>query len=315
MALNERLFPHGGVHMNKFLKIISVVTLLLFLRTSMALCADQVYFYYTDPAGTPLVMSDSTGSVVWRADYMPFGEESIGTQTVQNNKMFVGKEKDSESGLYYFGARYMDAGAGRFTAIDPKGPIDVNGKVNTKYLLNPQRLNRYAYAGNNPYAFIDPDGLDWYYSQFSGRVVHIDNQTKAVSDYGVRGYSGKGEALNNHALQNKKDEGSIVEGTYKIGKMGLYTKQNGDQISNTMELTPEGNTNDFIKALGRDGGFLIHGGSWTTWDDSSGCIVMDMSMRNIIDKSDDKTLQVVPSMSEDFFFYHPSTDLRTSTTQ
>jgi RHS repeat-associated protein len=145
--------------MNKFLKIVSVITLLVFLRTGFALSADQVFFYYTDPAGTPLVMSDSTGSVVWRADYMPFGEESIGTQTAQNNKMFVGKEKDSESGLYYFGARYMDAGAGRFASPDSIEAVDpVTGKVNEKNLLDPQRLNKYTYALNNPYRYIDPDG-------------------------------------------------------------------------------------------------------------------------------------------------------------
>lgn len=145
--------------MNKFLKITSVITLLLFLRASFALAADQVYYYYTDPAGTPLVMSDSTGTVVWQADYLPFGEETIDTSTVPNNKMFVGKEKDSESGLYYFGARYMDSTAGRFTAPDSIGPINqMTGKINDSILWNPQRLNVYAYSLNNPYRFIDPDG-------------------------------------------------------------------------------------------------------------------------------------------------------------
>jgi RHS repeat-associated protein len=73
----------------------------------------------------------------------------------------VGKEKDSESGLYYFGARYMDAGVGRFASIDPIRAVDPNtGKVNSILLSNPQRLNLYAYAGNNPYKYIDPDG-EW----------------------------------------------------------------------------------------------------------------------------------------------------------
>jgi hypothetical protein len=50
--------------MNKFLKVIGIMALLTFLQTSMAMCADQVYFYYTDPAGTPLAMSDASGTVV-----------------------------------------------------------------------------------------------------------------------------------------------------------------------------------------------------------------------------------------------------------
>jgi len=145
--------------MTRFIKSVSIITLLIFLRVSFAIAADQVYFYTTDPAGTPLVMTDATGSVVWRADYLPFGEENIGQSTVQNNKMFVGKEKDSESGLYYFGARYMDAGAGRFASPDPVGAVDPRtGKFNSELLHNPQMLNRYAYGLNNPYRYFDPDG-------------------------------------------------------------------------------------------------------------------------------------------------------------
>ena len=105
--------------MIKVIKSVSLALLLLFFRVSVALAANQVYFYVTDPAGTPLVMTDATGSVVWRAEYMPFGEETINQATVQNSKMFVGKEKDSESGLYYFGARYNDSSSGRFISPDP----------------------------------------------------------------------------------------------------------------------------------------------------------------------------------------------------
>jgi len=145
--------------MNKILKTVSIITVLLFLRVNFTLAAEQVYFYYTDPAGTPLAMSDSTGNVLWRADYLPFGEETIDLSTVQNNKMFVGKEKDSESGFYYFKARYMDPTAGRFGSPDLVGPVNAGtGKINQKLLANPQQLNRYAYALNNPYSYIDTDG-------------------------------------------------------------------------------------------------------------------------------------------------------------
>jgi RHS repeat-associated protein len=104
-------------------------------------------------------MSDATGTVVWRANYLPFGEETIDQATVQNNKMFVGKEKDSESGLYYFGARYNDSTTGRFISVDSMGPVDPQtGEVNQIILHDPQRFNRYAYGLNNPYKYIDPDG-------------------------------------------------------------------------------------------------------------------------------------------------------------
>ncbi len=118
--------------------------------------AGEVGFYHTDPAGTPLAMTDTSGNVLWRADYRPFGEEQIITETVSNNYQFVGKEKDEETGLYYFGARYMESKIGRFISPDPVDPG--TGRKNEKILRNPQKINLYAYGLNNPYRYIDPDG-------------------------------------------------------------------------------------------------------------------------------------------------------------
>ncbi len=110
-----------------------------------------LYFYHTDPAGTALAMTNTSGSVVWKTDYKPFGEEQSITGTIENNEKFTGKEKDKETGLYYFGARYLGPKIGRFVTVDPAG-------ITEKDLLNPQKLNRYAYSLNNPYRYIDPDG-------------------------------------------------------------------------------------------------------------------------------------------------------------
>ncbi|MCL5022340.1 MAG: hypothetical protein M1497_03050 [Nitrospirae bacterium] len=104
-------------------------------------------------------MTDANGAVVWRADYRPFGEEQSITGTLENNEKFVGKEKDKETGLYYFGARYMRPEIGRFITTDPVGPVDPRtSKTNYAMLANPQRLNRYVYSLNNPYRYVDPDG-------------------------------------------------------------------------------------------------------------------------------------------------------------
>jgi len=122
-----------------------------------------VYFYHTDPAGTPLAMTDEGGSVVWRGDYLPFGEENLITATLENDYKFVGKEMDKETGLYYFGARYMEAMIGRFMSPDPVGAVEPDtGMINGRNIINPQRLNFYAYGLNNPYIYIDPDGNDPY---------------------------------------------------------------------------------------------------------------------------------------------------------
>jgi RHS repeat-associated protein len=69
----------------------------------------------------------------------------------ENNYKFTGKEFDPESGLYNFGARYYSPTQGRFTSTD-QGPL-------REY--DPQSLNRYAYARNNPLRYIDQDGNYW----------------------------------------------------------------------------------------------------------------------------------------------------------
>ena len=62
----------------------------------------------------------------------------------------TGKERDAETGLDYFGARYFSAAQGRFTTVDPEGA--------SASLFDPQRWNGYSYAINNPLKFVDRDG-------------------------------------------------------------------------------------------------------------------------------------------------------------
>ena len=64
-----------------------------------------------------------------------------------------GKERDPETSLDYFGARYYRATAARFTSVDPVNNLQAN-------LTDPQRWNRYAYATNRPLVVTDPDGRE-----------------------------------------------------------------------------------------------------------------------------------------------------------
>jgi RHS repeat-associated protein len=66
---------------------------------------------------------------------------------------FTGKERDSESGLDNFGARYYGSSLGRFMEVDPV-------QMSRKKLLDPQQWNMYAYTRNNPLRFVDPDGRE-----------------------------------------------------------------------------------------------------------------------------------------------------------
>ncbi len=64
--------------------------------------------------------------------------------------MLSSKERDAETGLDFFGARYMSSAQGRFTTVDPV--------FATASLFNPQSWNGYAYTLNNPLKYVDDDG-------------------------------------------------------------------------------------------------------------------------------------------------------------
>ncbi|MCW5966200.1 MAG: RHS repeat-associated core domain-containing protein, partial [Bryobacterales bacterium] len=124
--------------------------------------ADATHFITTDHLGSTRLVTNETGAVVSRHDYLPFGEEigaGIGGRTtaqmyVANNTLtqrFTGKERDAETGLDYFGARYLSAAQGRFTSPDPL--------LSSAHIAHPQSWNRYAYTLNNPLRFTDPHGL------------------------------------------------------------------------------------------------------------------------------------------------------------
>src|SRR5580698_11303674 len=66
--------------------------------------------------------------------------------------LFTGKERDTESGNDYFGARYYASSMGRFSSPDPSGLMYADQ-------TNPQSLNLYSYALNNPLKYTDPTGL------------------------------------------------------------------------------------------------------------------------------------------------------------
>jgi len=83
--------------------------------------------------------------------YTPPGYPSLTPDAVAQK--FTGKERDAESGLDYFSARYMLASQGRFVVPDPLFASGVPAV--------PQSWNRYSYGLNNPLRFIDPSGLLW----------------------------------------------------------------------------------------------------------------------------------------------------------
>jgi len=144
-------------------RLLSTLRSLLMLVVSFAsavICAQETRTYYiTDSQGSPVAATDATGNVTWAEDYLPYGERRTNAVAAQSNqRWFTAALQNPDTGLLYFGDRYMDPVQGRFTSIDPRDPSSRDGS----------EFNRYWYGKDNPYAYVDPNGgnpispLDWY---------------------------------------------------------------------------------------------------------------------------------------------------------
>jgi len=122
--------------------------------------AGKVYYVHNDPLGTPQALTDESGTVVWKADYDPFGKATVNEDPdgdgnrVTLNVRFPGQYYDQETGLHYNYFRYYDPATGRYLASDP---IGLRGSLNT-----------YAYVDANPINAIDPSGLVKLYGSWCG---------------------------------------------------------------------------------------------------------------------------------------------------
>ena len=118
---------------------------------------DEVVFYFNDALGSAVAAVSESGNLCWSEVYSGYGEKTIdsdyglngvGCGVLGQERGYTGHTQDWETDLVYMQQRYYDASIGRFLSIDP---MDTNPG-------QPQTYNRYAYANNNPYRYVDPDG-------------------------------------------------------------------------------------------------------------------------------------------------------------
>lgn len=76
---------------------------------------------------------------------------------------FTGVERDAETGLDFFGARYFSGAQGRFTSPDPTF-------MTRQRISDPQQWNLYAYTHNNPLKYVDPDGRELKLAVYTGNL-------------------------------------------------------------------------------------------------------------------------------------------------
>ena len=135
-------------------------------RVARSDSAGAVHYYFSDQLGSHALVENATGTLCEQdIDYYPYGgveEDYCSGSGVTQNYKFTGKERDSESGLDNFGARYNASTMGRFMTPDWAARPTTVPYAN---FGDPQTLNLYSYARNNPTSFYDRDGHCWSWAQ------------------------------------------------------------------------------------------------------------------------------------------------------
>lgn len=137
--------PAQQTHENVYLAG-SVVAIIDHAWPSNAVLATK--YQHTDALGSPVAVTNASGQVIERMDYEPWG--AIIGKPNHNGIGYTGHVMDGATGLTYMQQRYYDQSLGRFLSVDP---VTANSGTGANF-------NRYRYANNNPYLFVDPDGRD-----------------------------------------------------------------------------------------------------------------------------------------------------------
>ena len=126
------------------------------------------YFYHSDHLGSSSLITDATGGITQQMDYVPYGEVFLEKRSTDPDVdyftpyKFNGKELDEETGLYYYGARYMNPKLSIWYGTDPMKD-------------NSPDISCYGFCSNNPINKVDPNGKADYYSKINAKYLGTDN--------------------------------------------------------------------------------------------------------------------------------------------
>jgi len=213
-----------------------------------------------DHLGSTRAITDGTsGAVVERHDYLPYGEDIYATTGGRNTdtlkylagsdqmnvrQRFTGKERDAETGLDFFGARYFSGAQGRFTTPDEV--------FADQHPADPQSWNLYAYVRNNPLRFIDDDGRIkrdadgnpiFTAEGKTGSVTHPSGERSTVqpgyltADDGTH-ISAFQNVGNNHKLDTDCHGLTFADGKYWVSDPAVKDLLKGDNYQQTDKANP-----------------------------------------------------------------------------
>ncbi|WP_246830097.1 RHS repeat domain-containing protein, partial [Prevotella sp. HMSC073D09] len=133
---------------------------------------EEIFFYHSDHLGSTSYITDAKANITQFDAYLPYGELLVDEHSSSEEMLykFNGKELDEETGLYYYGARYMNPVTSLWYGVDP---------LAEKY----HNVGGYVYCAENPIKYLDTDGRRI--------VIHYQDKNGNQKTYIFTGYRGK----------------------------------------------------------------------------------------------------------------------------
>ena len=181
---------------------------------------EETFFYHSDYLGSTSYITDDKGNITQYDSYLPYGELLVDEHSSSEDMpyKFNGKEMDAETGLYYYGARYMNPVTSLWYGVDP---------LTEDY----ENISSYLYCHANPLVMIDPTGEGDYFTK-SGNYLGYDNKNNGkayfvtgdfnMNDY-LQGKLGKQTSISEINLND--DIGQLARIGYAEFRGGNSTEQ------------------------------------------------------------------------------------------
>ena len=165
---------------------------------------EETFFYHSDHLGSTSYITDDKANITQYDAYLPYGELLVDEHSSSEELpyKFNGKQFDEETGLYYYGARYMNPVTSLWYGVDPKCYKNIH-------------LGSYVYCSSNPIVRIDPNGEDDYVTNVKTGAIAII-RTKD----------------NTHSFYITNGQKTIEVGTYKYNSHNLIGMSGKVSFSN-----------------------------------------------------------------------------------
>ena len=226
------------------------------------------YYYHSDHLGSASLISDYKGDEYQRIEYTPYGETWV--EKTQNQGLeflpykFTAKELDEETGLYYYGVRYLDPKYSMWISTDPALSTYMLGlDVGCGGIYNSVNFNLYHYANNNPIRYTDPTGM-WVNNE-DGTFTAEEGDTL----YGLYGENWQGKSgftRDPRTLQVGETVGRKIENTTPLSPISIP----GTMSDSSHETPFFSNHSAFVSYESSDGADAFYAGAGANFDIKNG---------------------------------------------